>query len=73
MSLFEEFSAKPVAHTDRKDRTSPHVERHLDEVRVMPKPMEHDEMDKIRIVPVDTIPTQTGQTKRLDRAMPHRK
>jgi hypothetical protein len=73
MSLFEEFSAKPVAHTDRKDRTSPHVERHLDEVRVMPKSMEHDEMDKIRIVPVDTIPTQTGQTKRLDRAMPHRK
>lgn len=73
MLLFEEFSAKPVAHTDRKDRTSPHVERHLDEVRVMPKSMEHDEMDKIRIVPVDTIPTQTGQTKRLDRAMPHRK
>lgn len=73
MSLFEEFSAKPVAHTDRKDRTSPHVERHLDEVRVMPKSTERDETSKIRIIPVDTIPNRTGQTKRLDRATPHRK
>jgi len=73
MSLFEEFSAKPVAHTERKDRTSPHVERHLDEVRVMPKSMEHDDTDKIRIVPVDTIPSHTDQLDRLDRAMPHRK